>query len=110
MIVFNILERLSKHIHGDNQFGSRIAFISISMRGPLHMKIKAESGSALLASVMLIVLLTGAGLAAMTTTSVNQQKTKNLRTEKQALYLAEAGLAHGKVVLNQTLANWNAYA
>lgn len=72
--------------------------------------LKTESGSALLASTMLIVLLTGAGLAAMTTTSLNQNKTKNLRTEKQAFYLAEAGLAHGKIVLNQNLANWNTYA
>lgn len=72
--------------------------------------LKTESGSALLASTMFIVLLTGAGLAAMTTTSLNQNKTKNLRTEKQAFYLAEAGLAHGKILLNQNLANWNTYA
>ncbi len=72
-----------------------------------------ETGSALLASVLLLSLITGAGLATMTTTGVNQNKAQNLLNEKQALYLAEAGLAHGKVVLNsQYGANpsiWNTY-
>lgn len=69
-----------------------------------------EGGSALLASVLLITLITGAGLAAMTTTSFSQNKAKNLLKDKQASYLAEAGLVHGKSVLNQHIANWNTYA
>jgi hypothetical protein len=89
------------------------------MRGPLHImqsasvdrhRSKAEAGSALLASVLLISLITGAGLTAMMTTSVNQNKAHNLLNDKQAFYLAEAGLAHGKVILNQNIANWNNYA
>lgn len=73
-------------------------------------RLQGETGSALLASFMLITLITGAGLAAMTTSSVNQNKAKNVVNEKQALYLAEAALNHGKVYLHQTIANWNSYA
>lgn len=73
-----------------------------------------ESGSALLASVLVIALITGAGLSAMTTTSVNQNKSQNVLTSKQAFYLAEAGMSHGKLYLyQQYLANpnvWTTYA
>jgi len=67
-----------------------------------------ESGSALLTSVLLITLITGGALAATMTTALNQNKAHNLLNDKQAIYLAEAGLAHGKMVLS--LANWNTYA
>jgi len=69
-----------------------------------------ESGTALLASVLLVVLLTGSGMAAVMTTSVNQDRSKNLLTSKQAFYLADAGIQHAKTFLNQNQSNWNTYA
>lgn len=71
--------------------------------------LQGESGSALLASFMLVVLITGAGLSAMTASSVNENKAKNVLGSKQALYLAEAALNHGKMTLHQNIANWNSY-
>lgn len=71
--------------------------------------VERESGSALLASLMLVVLITGAGLSAMTASSVNANKSKNVVGSKQALYLAEAALNHGKMVLHQNIANWPNY-
>lgn len=71
---------------------------------------QSETGSALLASLMLTVLITGAGLAAMTTSATNQSKTRNVLISKQAEYLAEAGLNHGKLFLHQNIANWSTYA
>jgi hypothetical protein len=72
--------------------------------------LQGESGSALLASFMLITLITGAGLTAMTTSSVSANKTKNVLGSKQALYIAEAAVNHGKMALHQNIANWNSYA
>ncbi len=73
-----------------------------------------EAGSALLASALLITLITGAGLAAMTSTGVSQNKAKNLIDEKQAFYLAEAGIQHARLVLfSQYIANpniWTTYS
>jgi Tfp pilus assembly protein PilX len=67
-----------------------------------------EAGSALLASVLVITLITGAGLSAMTTTASSQGKAQNLMNEKQAFYLAEAGIQHGRLLLyNQYNANPN---
>ena len=57
-----------------------------------------EAGSALLASVLLITLITGAGLAAMTTISSSQNKAKNLINEKQAAKLACFLLVHDENV------------
>lgn len=72
--------------------------------------LQGETGSALLASFMLVTLITGAGLSAMTASSVNQNKAKNVVGSKQALYIAEAALNHGKMTLHQNIANWNTYA
>lgn len=72
--------------------------------------LQGESGSALLASFMVIALITGAGLTAVTTSSVNAKKSKNVAGSKQALYIAEAALNHGKMALHQKIANWNTYA
>jgi len=81
-----------------------------SFRGTLQ----GEAGSALLTSFMLVVLVTGAGLSALTTTSTNQSKSKNVLNQKQAFYIAEAGISHGRQALYaQLLANpavWNTYA
>jgi hypothetical protein len=69
-----------------------------------------ESGSALLASALLMVLLTGAGMASVMTTSVRQSASKNVLTSKQAFYLAEAGIQHAKTFLTQNQSNWTTYA
>jgi len=83
----------------------------IHMNGRNHQgRWQGESGSALIVSVLLIVLITGGALSAVMTTSLNQNKTQNLLNDKQAFYIAEAGLAHGKMVLNQNIANWSKYA
>lgn len=75
---------------------------------------RADSGSALLAATLLVALITGAGLTAFTTSSMNHKKSQNLLNVKQAFYLAESGIAHGRWVLsNQVTANptlWTAYA
>ena len=73
-------------------------------------QIQGESGTALLASVLLISLITGAGLAAMTMTSVSLNIASNLLPSKQAFYLAEAGIQHGKSFLSQNRNNWTTYA
>lgn len=76
--------------------------------------IQNESGAILIASFLLLVLLTGAGLSGFTTTAVNQNKSQNLLNSKQAFYLAEAGIQHGRLYLyNQYAANnniWNTYS
>ena len=76
----------------------------------LLRSLQGETGSALLASLMLTVLITGAGLAAMTTSAANQSKSTNVLNSKQASYLAEAGLNHGKLLLHQNILNWSTYA
>ena len=72
--------------------------------------LQGESGSALLASFMLVFLITGAGLTAMTSSSASQNKSKNIVNSKQASYLAEAALNHGNLYLHQHIANWATYA
>lgn len=76
--------------------------------------LQGESGSALLTSFMLVFLVTGAGLSALTTTSTNQSKAKNTLNQQQSFYLAEAGIAHGRQALySQLLADpnvWTTYA
>lgn len=76
----------------------------------LLRRLQSETGSALLASLMMTVLITGAGLAAMTTSAANQNKSTNVLFSKQAAYLAEAGLNHGKLLLHQNINNWSTYA
>ena len=76
----------------------------------LLRRLQSETGSALLASLMMTVLITGAGLAAMTTSAANQNRSTNVLFSKQAAYLAEAGLNHGKLLLHQNIANWSTYA
>lgn len=73
-------------------------------------RLREETGSALLASLMLTVLITGAGLAAMTTSSVALNKSKNLVNAKQATYMAEAALNHANMHLHEHIANWASYA
>ncbi len=76
----------------------------------LRRYMQQESGTALLASALLVVLLTGAGMAAVMTTSVNQNASKNVLTSKQAFYLADAGIQHAKTFLTQNQSNWTTYA
>src|SRR5438132_6077846 len=76
----------------------------------LCRQIQGESGTALLASVLLISLITGAGLTALTMTSVSLNIASNLLPSKQAFYLAEAGIQHGKTLLSQDRNNWTTYA
>jgi hypothetical protein len=73
-------------------------------------QIREESGTALLAAALLVVLLTGAGMAGVMTTSVNQNASKNVLTSKQAFYLADAGIQHAKAFLSQNQSNWKTYA
>jgi len=44
------------------------------------------------------------------TTSVNQNRSKNALTSKQAFYLADAGIQHAKTFLTQNSGNWSTYA
>jgi Tfp pilus assembly protein PilX len=76
----------------------------------IRRRLRKETGSALLASFVLIFLITSAALAALTTTATNQNKSKNVLNQKQAFYLAEASLAHARRALyNQYLANPNVW-
>lgn len=65
----------------------------------IRQRFQEETGSALLASFVLIFLITSAALATLTTTSTNQNKSKNTLNQKQAFYLGEAGLAHARRTL-----------
>jgi len=76
----------------------------------IRRRLREETGSALLASFMLTVLITGAGLTAMTASSVALNKSRNLVNEKQATYMAEAALNHANLYLHQNIANWASYA
>ena len=72
--------------------------------------LKNESGVALITSLVILVGLTAIGTYAINVTLVEIATSANLKTSKQAFYVAEAGLQHAKAFLNQNKGNWNTYA
>jgi cytoskeletal protein CcmA (bactofilin family) len=68
-----------------------------------------ESGVALVTGLVIMVLLTAIGTYAINMTQIDQTLSGNLKASKQAFYLAEAGLQHAKIFLNQNKSNWNTY-
>jgi hypothetical protein len=69
-----------------------------------------QAGAALVTSLLFLVLLTGLSLGGLATLMVNQSRSKNILSSKQALYLAEAGIQSAKKYLNQHQSRWSAYA
>jgi hypothetical protein len=58
----------------------------------------------------MLVSLTAIGIFAINMTIVNLDIAANLKASKQALYLAEAGIQHARIFLQQPQNNWNTYA
>jgi Tfp pilus assembly protein PilX len=58
--------------------------------------LKDESGVALIAGLVIMVLLTAIGTYAINMTEIDQTISRNLKSSKQAFYLADAGLERGR--------------
>jgi cytoskeletal protein CcmA (bactofilin family) len=69
-----------------------------------------ESGVALVTGLVVMVLLTAIGTYAIHMTEIDETIAGNLKTSKQAFYVAEAGLQHAKTFLNQHKSSWPTYA
>jgi PilX N-terminal len=69
-----------------------------------------ESGVALVTGLVVMVLLTAIGTYAIHITEIDETIAGNLKTSKQAFYVAEAGLQHTKTFLNQNKGSWSTYA
>jgi cytoskeletal protein CcmA (bactofilin family) len=71
-----------------------------------------ESGVALVTGLVVMVLLTAIGTYAIHMTEIDETIAGNLKTSKQAFYVAEAGLQHAKTFLNQPAnkGSWSTYA
>jgi cytoskeletal protein CcmA (bactofilin family) len=69
-----------------------------------------ESGVALVTGLVIMVLLTAIGTYAIHMTEIDETIAGNLKTSKQAFYVAEAGLQHAKTFLNQHKSDWSTYA
>jgi cytoskeletal protein CcmA (bactofilin family) len=68
-----------------------------------------ESGVALVAGLVIMVLLTAIGTYAIHMTEIDETIAGNLKSSKQAFYIAEAGLQHAKTFLNQNKGSWSTY-
>jgi cytoskeletal protein CcmA (bactofilin family) len=69
-----------------------------------------ESGVALVTGLVIMVLLTAIGTYAIHMTEIDETIAGNLKTSKQAFYVAEAGIQHAKTFLNQNKGKWGDYA
>src|SRR5262245_50741680 len=58
--------------------------------------LKDESGVALIAGLVIMVLLTAIGTYAINMTEIDQTISRNLKSSTQAFYLADAGLERGR--------------
>jgi type IV pilus assembly protein PilX len=65
-----------------------------------------EAGVALMTGLLVLVLLTALGTYAIDLTQIEQNLAANLKTSKQAFYVAEAGLQHAKIFLSQNQSKW----
>jgi hypothetical protein len=69
-----------------------------------------QQGATLITSLLFLVLLTGLCVGGLATLIVNQGRSKNLLSSKQALYLADAGIQSARKYLNQHQSRWDVYA
>jgi type IV pilus assembly PilX-like protein len=76
---------------------------------PCWQQIRDESGTVLVTAVLILAVLTVMGVFATNMTIVNEQIAGNLKASKQALYLAEAGLTHARLLLNWNQGLWSGY-
>jgi len=65
---------------------------------------------ALIAGLLMVASLTAIGVFSMNVTTVNEEIARHLKASKQAFYLADAGIQHAKIFLNQNTSQWNNYA
>lgn len=75
-----------------------------------HSKIKNESGVTLITSLLMLVILTGIAVTGYNTSGISQKATTSSVRAKQALLLADAGLQHGKAMLNLNTSTMKNYA
>ena len=75
-----------------------------------HGKIKNESGVTLITSLLMLVILTGIAVTGYNTSGISQKATTSSVRAKQALLLADAGLQHGKAMLNLNTSTMKNYA
>ena len=75
-----------------------------------HGKIKNESGVTLITSLLMLVILTGIAVTGYNTSGISQKATASSVRAKQALLLADAGLQHGKAMLNLNTSTMKNYA
>ena len=75
--------------------------------------LKSENGNIIIASVMILALLTIVGIAAMSSSTTESQLATNTLLYERAFYSAEAGFEHAKGVLkvpyteqNQATSRW----
>jgi hypothetical protein len=76
---------------------------------PYLSHLENEAGVALVTGLLVLVLLTALGTYAIDLSQIDQTLAANLKTSKQAFYVAEAGLQHAKIFLNQNQSNWTTY-
>lgn len=75
-----------------------------------HGKLKHESGVALITSLLMLIVLTGIAVTGYNASEVSQKASKSFVGAKQALLLADAGLQHGKAMLNLNTSTMKNYA
>ncbi|MEW6674882.1 MAG: PilX N-terminal domain-containing pilus assembly protein [Nitrospirota bacterium] len=73
------------------------------------MIFKEKKGIALVAALLILLALSTIGVIAITTTVTDIKISGNLKDIKQAFYLADAGISHAGYLLQQNIANWDAY-
>ncbi|MEE4356919.1 MAG: pilus assembly PilX N-terminal domain-containing protein [Desulfococcaceae bacterium] len=69
--------------------------------------IKNEKGAAILATMITLMALTVIGIAATRMTSFENADSGTQKRKQAAFYAAEAGLEHGKAIVNQMMADDN---
>jgi hypothetical protein len=81
------------------------AYISIKVAAmhKTYFLLKNEAGSVMVAAIMILVLLTIVGIAAMNTSTTESHLATNTLLYERAFYSAEAGLEHVKAILKVEL-------
>jgi hypothetical protein len=75
-----------------------------------HGKIQNESGMALITSLLMLIVLTGIAVTGFNASDISQKASTSAVSAKQAFQLADAGLQHGKAMLNLNPSTMKNYA
>ena len=71
---------------------------------------RSSQGMALITGMIILAVLSLAGLAAMQFARTDTRISTNVKTSKQAFHLAEAGIQHAGDHLKKNLVNWDSFA